>query len=60
MKKPRVADYNQYMLGMDKSDKLMTYYSFLQKSVKWWQKILWLLEVVINSYNYVKKRPLRT
>ena len=51
MKKPTVADYNQYMLGMDKSDKLMAYYSFLQKSVKWWQKIFWLLEVmVINNY----------
>ena len=36
---------------VDKLDQLMAYYSFLHKSVKWWRKIFWLLEVmVINSY----------
>ena len=40
MDKPTViADYNQYMLGVDKLDQLMAYYSFLHKSVKWWRKI---------------------
>lgn len=34
-----VADYNQYMLGMDKSDQLSSYYSFLHKRVKWWRKV---------------------
>ena len=29
-----VADYNDYMLGVDKLDQLMSYYSFLHKSVK--------------------------
>lgn len=40
------------MLGVDKLDQLMAYYSFLHKSVKWWRKVFfWLLEaVVINSY----------
>ena len=28
----------QFMLGVD-MDQLMAYYSFLHKSVKWWQKI---------------------
>ena len=38
-------------LGVDKLDQLMAYYSFLYKSVKWWRKIFWLLEVmVINAY----------
>ena len=41
-----VADYNLYMLGVDKLDQLMAYYSFLHKSVKWWRKIFWLLEVI--------------
>ena len=46
-----IADYNQFMLGVDKLDQLMAYYSFLHKSVKWWRKIFWLLEVmVINAY----------
>ena len=52
-----VADYNQYMLGVDKLDQLMAYYSFLHKSVKWWQRIyLWLLEVmVIDAYIIYKE-----
>ena len=39
------------MLGVDKLDQLMSYYSFLHKSVKWWRKVFWLIEVaVVNSY----------
>ena len=57
MDKPTViADYNQYTLGVDKLDQLMAYYSFLHKSVKWWRKMFWLLEVmVINSYIIYRK-----
>ena len=53
--KPTVdADYNQFVLGVDKLDQVMAYYSFLHKSVKWWRKIFWLLEVmVINSYIFL-------
>ena len=52
-----VADYNKFMLGVDKLDQLMAYYSFLHKSVKWWRKVFfWLLEVVvINSYIIFKE-----
>lgn len=52
-----VADYNEFMLGVDKLDQLMSYYSFLHKSVKWWRKIFfWLLEVVvINAYIIYKE-----
>ena len=40
------------MYGVDKLDQLVSYYSFLHKSVKWWRKIFfWCLEVaVVNSY----------
>ena len=40
------------MLGVDKLDQLMSYYSFLHKSIKWWRKIFfWMLEVVVeNAY----------
>ena len=51
--KPAVIQlYNEHMLGVDKTDQLASYYSFLQKSVKWWRKVLfWVLEVsVINTY----------
>ena len=52
-----VADYNQYMLGVDKLDQLTSYYSFLHRSVKWWRKVFfWLLEVsVVNSYVIYKE-----
>ena len=44
------------MLGMDKLDQLMAYYSFLHKSVKWWRKIFWLLEVMVtNAYIIYKE-----
>ena len=29
-----VVDYNQYMLGVDKLDQLVSYYIFLHKTVK--------------------------
>ena len=58
VEKPSViADYNKYMLGVDKLDQLVSYYSFLHKSVKWWRKVFfWLLEVsVVNSYVIYKE-----
>ena len=36
VKKPEVvAEYNQFMLGVDKIDQMMSYYSFVRKSIKW-------------------------
>lgn len=58
-RKPTViADYNKYMLGVDKLDQLTSYYSFLHKSVKWWRKVFfWILEVaVVNSYILYKEQ----
>ena len=37
VKKPAIiADYNKHKLSVDKCDQLLSYYSFLHKSVKWW------------------------
>ena len=45
------ADYNKYMLGVDKLDQMMSYYSFLCKTIKWWRKVFWILEVAtVNAY----------
>ena len=46
-----VAEYNKYMLGVDKLDQLASYYNFKHKSVKWWRKVFfWLVEVaIVNS-----------
>ncbi len=60
--KPKVVeDYNQYMLGVDKTDQLASYYNFLHKSVKWWRKVFfWCVEVtVINSYIIHKEQAQR-
>jgi hypothetical protein len=37
-----IHDYNLFMIGVDKLDQLMSYYSFLHKSVKWWRKVFFL------------------
>ena len=40
-----IQDYNLNMLGVDKLDQMMSYYSFLHKSIKWWRKVfVWILE----------------
>ena len=55
-----VADYNKYMLGVDKLDQLMAYYSFLHKSVKWWRKVFWLLEVAVVNFYIIYKELAQT
>ena len=34
-----IVEYVSKMGGVDKGDQLMSYYSFLRKSVKWWRKL---------------------
>ena len=47
-----IVDYNTYMLGVDKLNQMMSYYSFLHKTVKWWRNVFfWILEVAtVNAY----------
>ena len=47
-----IRQYNRYLLGVDKLDQMMCYYSFIHKSVKWWRKVFfWILELtVVNFY----------
>ena len=47
-----IVDYNKHVLGVDKLDQLMSYYSFLHKSVKWRRDVFfWIHEVaVVNAY----------
>ena len=47
-----IVDYNEFMLGVDKLDQMMSYYSFLHKTIKWWRKVFfWILEVAtVNAY----------
>ena len=52
-----IIDYNNFMLGVDKLDQMMSYYSFLHKSIKWWRKVFfWIVEmIVVNAYIIHKK-----
>jgi hypothetical protein len=34
-----VLDCNKYKIGVDKSDQMLSYYSFQRKSFKWWKKL---------------------
>ena len=51
--KPNVIhQYNRYMLGVDKLDHMMCYYSFIYKSVKWWRKVFFF-DLRVDSCQYV-------
>lgn len=52
-----VLEYTKYMGGVDRSDQLLNYYTFLRKSVKWWRKV-WvhlLNMIILNAYILNKK-----
>ena len=35
-----VVQCNKFMEGIDKADQYLSYYSFLRKTVKWWEKVV--------------------
>jgi hypothetical protein len=51
-----VHECNQHMMGVDRMDQMMAYYSFQQKSIKLWRKVFfWLLEVAVNNAHVLYK-----
>jgi len=38
-----VMDYNKYKTGVDRSDQMLSYYSFERKTIKWWKKLFFHL-----------------
>ncbi|KAJ4427097.1 hypothetical protein ANN_24712 [Periplaneta americana] len=38
-----VVDYNKFKIGVDKSDRMLSYYSFQRKSLKWWKRLFFHL-----------------
>ena len=56
--KPAAAlDHNKYKTGVDRSDQMLSYYSFERKTVKWWKKLFFHLFdlVVVNSHILLNK-----
>jgi len=37
IKPAAVLDYNKYKTGVDRSDQMLSYYSFERKTIKWWK-----------------------
>ena len=53
VRKPAVVNaYNQSMNGVDVSDQLTVFYSFVRKTRKWWRKLFfYFMEVtIVNSF----------
>ena len=51
IEKPQaVAEYNHYTGGVDTADQLLSYYGFSRRTVKWWRRVFFLLDMaVVNS-----------
>nr|XP_039256060.1 piggyBac transposable element-derived protein 4-like [Styela clava] len=47
-----VQDYNDNMAGVDKSDQMLSYYSFERKTKRWWKKLFFRLFnlTIVNSH----------
>ena len=47
-----VLDYNKYKTGVDRSDQMLSYYTFSRKTVKWWKKLFFHLFdlAVVNAH----------
>ena len=52
-----VLDYNKNKTGVDRSDQMLSYYTFSRMTVKWWKKLFFhLLDLaVVNAHILYKK-----
>jgi len=52
-----VLDYNKNKTGVDRSDQMLSYYTFSRETVKWWKKLFFhLLDLaVVNAHILYKK-----
>ena len=52
IKPAAVLAYNKYKTGVDRSDQMLSYYSFERKTIKWWKKLFFHLFdlAVVNAH----------
>jgi hypothetical protein len=57
VKKPvRISDYNMFMIGVDRADQYLSYYSLLRKTIKWAKKVaLWLVNCALYNVFRIHK-----
>jgi hypothetical protein len=49
-----VGQYNKFIKGVDRADQYLSYYLVLNKTVKWWEKVvLYLLNCVLFNALFV-------
>ena len=60
VRKPLVIErYNQFMIGVDVGDQLLSYYGFSHRTLKWWRRAFFhLIEVaIVNAYIMYASTP---
>jgi len=52
-----VLDYNKYKTDVDRSDQMLSYYSFERKTIKWWKKLFFHLFdlAIVNAHIFHNK-----
>jgi hypothetical protein len=47
-----MLDYNKYKTGVDRSDQMLSYYSFERKTIKWWKRVFFHLFdlAIVNAH----------
>ena len=56
-----MLDYNKYKTGVDRSDQMLSHYSFERKTIKWWKKLSFhlfdqVVVIVVNAHILHNKR----
>lgn len=56
MKPNHIAEYNLNMLGIDRSEQMISYYSSPRKTIRWYKKVIFhFLDISVwNPYFYIK------
>jgi hypothetical protein len=57
IKPSAVFDYNKYKTGVDRSDQMLSYYSFATKTIKWWKKLFFhLFDLAVVTPKETRKK----
>jgi hypothetical protein len=56
-----MLDYNKYKTGVDRSDHMLSHYSFERKTINWWKKLIFHLHdlVVVKAQIFHTKTPMK-
>ena len=57
-RKPNAVDiYNAHMSGIDRSDQMLSYYSTLWKTIRWYKKVgIHIMEILLSNAYYMHSK----